>query len=280
MAGSPDLIAELGSITADLATALKAAPDYLIRRLHGEERPEKLEFFYQPPAPQPQQVNDDNEPTPVGPVRHLAANAACTLCDDRTFPLRGFRREGKLPVLVLHYSGPMRKGDSLRDRSNEILFGSPEEDDLFGRMLGALNLAKDDFHYLQYPGCVFNPERSLAEDWNRRCGNCLKHVNETVSQNGIQLLLLLGASAVFLLSEEKARELAVSGGSMPIPLDVGTVPALVLRSPAAVLALERKRRLQADKSKESEEYAAALAEEKQVKQSMLDALKAARAKLV
>ena len=278
------LLAEFAELTGDLAVALQSEADEWVLRVHGEDRPEEIEFTYTPPADKTDPREDTNAPdaaarAPTAP-RTLTANAACTLCADRTFPLRRFRRPGRLPVLVLHYSGPFRPGDSLRDRSAELLFGTPEEDGLYDRMLQALELTRDDFHYLQYPGCVFNPERSLPEDWNRRCGNCLKHLNETVSTNGIRLLLLFGMSAVFLLSEEKARAMALTAETLPVPLDAGELPALVLRSPAAVRALEKKRAGLVSKGRDDPDYQKAMEEEKRVKQSMLDALRAARSRFL
>lgn len=272
---------EFGRIVADLASALEYEGEAWIARFHGEDRPWKMDFSYVPREKEEEAPASPDEIAPrPATSRSVPANTACTLCPDRTYPLRRFSREGRLPVLVLHYNGPFRPTDSIRDRSADMLFGSEEEERLYERMLGALELKKDDFHYLQYPGCVFNAERSLPEDWNRRCGHCVTHVNRAVAENEIRLLLLFGLSAVFLLSEDRARSLAQSGEVQPIPLDAGEVPALVLRSPAAVLALEHRRAALAQKGKETEDYRRALEEEKRVKQSMLDTLRSARGRFL
>ena len=189
------------------------------------------------------------------------------------YPVRKYRRTGKKPILLLYYNGAF--GTRQRpDRSDKLHFATKEEDDLFGRMLTAAGLSMDEIYFQEYPACHFNDSRSLPEEWNDRAGHCLGHVNDTIKEFDIRAVLLTGPAAIFLLSEEKAREHALSGEPLPLPLADRELPALVLRSPAALLALEAKReKLKAAGPEREADYKQTVQEEKQIKKAILQSLK-------
>ena len=145
-------------------------------------------------------------------------------------------------------------------------------------MLEAVNLSVADFHYQEYPACHFNPVRSVATDWRERGAHCLTHVRDTVEREGIRLLMLTGPAAVILLGEEEAQRLSKAAGRVDVDTGSKRLPALVMRSPAALIALERKR-LRLKEQGDQDEFARVTAQEKEIKSSMLQALRAALGEL-
>ncbi|MBI3395867.1 MAG: hypothetical protein HY042_08535, partial [Spirochaetia bacterium] len=204
-----DPVALFGAITADLAVALADADiaSELIWQGEGEIKPEHAEFVYQPP-PKAKPSASGAAAGPIDVPAHvresLPPNASCTLCRERMYPVRQFKREGRLPILILHHAGPAPGAKVRPDRSARFVLGSPEEDDVFARMLKAAGLDFDGPHFQEFPACHFNAERSTQPDWQRRATSCLKHVAHTVTTSGIRLILACGHAAVALLGEEKA----------------------------------------------------------------------------
>jgi hypothetical protein len=281
---------DLGLVLRDFARALRADPDALIAAYASEPDPDSVQLVYHPPAPTPgagaalpgTATGAAASPLAVPgvgagiPTGELPANFRCDLCPDRMYPVRRFNREGRRSILVLYHSGSYgARGPARLDRSRETIFGSPEEDDLFGRMLGAVNLELEELHYQEYPACHFNAVRSTSDDWKERGEHCLSHVRDTVHRHKIDLLILTGPAAVILLGEDRARELSAQCGRAMIPAGDREVPALVMRSPAALIALETKRKRLQSRGDDPAATTAAIEEEKRIKKQVVAALKAA-----
>lgn len=279
---------ELKNLVDDLRESLTESPEHFVSGYDLEIPPLEVELIYSPreaptsgagkkhsPAGQ-EEEREIHEP-PIS----LKANQRCTLCDDRLYPVKRYRLEGRMPLLILHYNGPFGKNNIPGDYSDKFIFGSRGEDELAARMFEAAGFSPQDPFYQQYPACHFNSDRSLPEDWNRRCENCLKHVVDTVKESGVRALLVTGASAIFLLGEEKARELARSGEILtPEQSGIG-LPVASIRSPAALLALEHSRRVlqQNRDGSRAAKLNAIIAEEKRIKSGILATLKRMRSLL-
>lgn len=277
------LPADIIETAREFALALEADPDGLIWRLATEPDPAEIPLVLRAGTPAGLSGDAAREASPgpgatgrAGeiPAANLPANMRCTLCADRMYPVRRFTRSGRQPALVLYFAGSFGKGPPKRDRSRELIFGTPEEDDLFARMLRAAGLAPEDLHYQEFPACHFNPVRSTPADWEERGRNCLAHVQDTVEREGVRLLLVTGPAAVALFGETRARELSTRSELAPLALGDAQMPALVLRSPGALLAMERKRERAREAGRE-QEMNDLVAEEKAVKGAMLAALKQA-----
>lgn len=173
--------------------------------------------------------------------KELPKNMSCQLCPDRIYAVRRYLIPGNLPVLVLRYNYPIdERMPALPDRSDRSRFPRKEEEELFSRMLNAAGFSLEDLYYQELPACHFDP-RSLPDEWNRRTENCLKHVRNTVEEKNIRFLLVTGAAAVLLFGDQ-AKVFAESSRIIDFPVKEGlTLPCLVVRSPAALLAMERQR---------------------------------------
>lgn len=309
----------LGQTLSDFAVALASEPGGLIAAFDTEPHPDMVALVYHPPAAAPRaQIpgaapaapggvipgtggtsgpSDGGAAVPAAPgprkgitpiSANLPANFVCELCEGRMYPVRKFQRPASgntsRPILVLYHSGSFGRGPARLDRSRDFIFGSPEEDDLFSRMLGAVQLQIGDLNYQEYPACHFNAVRSTPEDWSERGEHCRQHVRKAVNEREIRLLILTGPAAVILLGPEQARALAESSSQTDIDLgEQIRVPALVMRSPAALIALEQRRlKLKAGALNSPDAEAAlrkAVAEEKQIKTQVVAALKASLAAL-
>ncbi len=264
----------------DLRFVLNETAGELVPAYAGERSPLEIDFLYRPAPATPARGSriptpgrEPQAPVEPAPRREPTVNARCSLCPDRMYPVRRYRRNGKRPILMLYFNGAFGSRQK-PDRSDKLLFATAEEDGLFARMLQAAGLALDDLYYQEYPACHFNDSRSLPEEWTARATHCLGHVNETIRQFDIRVLLLTGPAAIFLLSEEKAREHAENGLPLSLPLADRQVQTLVLRSPAALLALEQKReKLKAAGPEKEAEYQKTVQEEKRIKSAILASLK-------
>ena len=173
--------------------------------------------------------------------KELPDNVACTLCADRLYAVRRYLIEGSLPILVLRYSYPINeKSKPLPDRTDRSYFATAEEEDLFRRMAASVSINMNQLFFQEFPACHFDP-RSLEEDWNRRTTNCLVHLRNTVSRHNIKFLIVTGASAILLFGS-RAKQLAEASTVFEFPLtEKLSLPCLVLRSPAALIAMEKQR---------------------------------------
>lgn len=272
-----EVIDELAAVLADPAQA-----DEIVMRYAGEPDPVALDFMYAPLATAGTSVpqkNGKSEPAEKRtrsepPAVTLTPNAACRLCPGRMYPVRRFQREGKGRVLFLYFNGAVEPGKVRTDKSDKNILGSAEEDDLLFRMLTAAQFAKDEVTFQEFPACHFSADRSTPEDWTERASHCRVHLEAVIERLGLKRIIATGPAAFFLLGREKALAMAASGISHPVQLAAGKIPVTVVRSPAALLAMEKKRRKM---DREAPEYAELVAEEKLVKDRILASLKAARA---
>ncbi len=264
-------IQEFGSIVQDLAAALSYR-EIPAAAFTGEDDPFMMEFVYRPPAKSETKAEVIGaQPRP--PVHILTTNAACSLCSGKLFPVRNFFRSGRLPVLFLHYNGAYNSGARTRtDKSHQYIFGGAAEDAIFKKMTGTLGLGPEDFYFQEYPACHFNPVRSLPEEWDERAKNCRIHIAETIKNSNIKHLVICGPSAIFAFGQEKARELAESGQKAQAEFGGHSLPAIVIRSPAALVSLEKKRAENKGRP-EDPEYKKILKEEIQIKKATLEALR-------
>ena len=266
--------ADVAQLAREIIYILERNENELIPYYSNEPRPDEIEILThtattqkQKQIPQPSKAKDLNIQAPV--------NFHCELCQARLYPVRNFFRlasgENKLPILVLHYNGAFHSQNALeakRDLSTQFIFGGKEEDGLFERMLNKLKLHLQDFHYQEYPACHFNAHRSTAEDWQQRAEHCTKHVEATIQQHNIGRLILCGAAAIALLGKEKAKQMANKASVFPISLGNRKLTCISLRSPAALLSLEKQR----SKEKEEQVRNEILQQEKAIKGNMLTAM--------
>jgi hypothetical protein len=185
---------ELAGLTEELAAYL-LEDSSIVPNYTGEDNPFRLDFLYTPSAKRVAELQITNEKndslflhsgkegsmtsgSAAGSGTVTAArNLRCTLCNDKLYALRKYKRTSceTAGILVLSYSGRIDSSSGFRDRSDEVVFNTAEEDDLFKRMVKAAGLDfEKDFVFQQYPACIFNAERSTPEDWNRRNTNCLE----------------------------------------------------------------------------------------------------------
>ncbi len=281
---------QFADIVEDLARIIKKGTDLPLLRIKGEKSPLDVPLVYAPPSSRERESSVNFEESLRSAVQSgehkaeqkserqvasgLPANYRCTLCSNRLYPIKKFRREGRSPIAVLHYTGPVTREPEKPDRSQQYILGGEEEDSLFRRMFEAAGGDMDDIHFQEYPACRFDHTSSIPEDWNERCQNCLTHVESLIQQHKIRLLILTGPSSYLMLSEDKAKQMALSGESLPIEIGNHQVNVIVIRSPMALLAYQKKRET-LKKAGRTEEYTKLLAEEKSVKTRILESLKKA-----
>lgn len=280
---------ELASIVFDITRILGSGKGVPVLFFKGEKSPERIKLVYEPPertkssGVESPHFAGENEISSKEPLSHervtaLPVNFRCTLCQDRLYPIRRFRKPGDGKIAVLHYTGSVMKEAPRPDRSDQYILGGEEEDSLFARMFKAAGLEIKDIHFQEFPACRFNESDSMPEDWNRRCANCLVYVEQLIADNDLKLVILTGPASYLLLSEEKARAMATSGEIMPLEMAGRMVDFLVIRSPAALLAYSRKReKLKSEGNQEA--YQKILQEEKAVKTRILESLKTAARKV-
>ena len=200
----------------------------------------------------------------------LAANFRCELCTPRLYAVNKYLRTGNLPVLVLYYNAAFKAGPLQRDRSAAHVLGGLKEDELWQRLVQKLGFAVNDLYYQEYLACHFNASRSSETDWQQRAANCRGHVQATVHKYNIQQIILCGNAAIAMLGGEQAAKHAQQAQVFEVALtDQQKLPCVVLRSPAALLALERQRQMAADAAN----YQRLLAQEKEIKNNILSALR-------
>ncbi len=228
----------------------------------------------------------------------LPVNFTCSFCKPRLYPVRRYFRIGTKPLLCLYYNAPFgTAAPLLPDRSQSFLFGKKETDEIFERMLKALAVEKDTLYYQEYPACHFDHSRSSEADWQHRAQACLPYLLRTLEVCGIQKALLCGNAATALLGQERASRAAKEASVFPYHFkdQAGSfakqIACVVIRSPAALLALEeqrikaqRQKKLQTQDSGRQESdslgaelerrYAKLLAQEKAIKAQTLAALRA------
>ena len=134
----------------------------------------------------------------------------------------------------------------------------------------AFNFTLDDLYFQELPGCNFNPNQQ--NNWPEIVNNCMEHVYDTIENESIQCVIIIGAAAQLYFNntaEENMNDIFF------IDCNNRKIPAIVSRSPESVLALESKRAKYED-NKSSADYITAKEEEIHVKKSILSQLELIR----
>ncbi|MCB1192851.1 MAG: hypothetical protein H7A23_26790 [Leptospiraceae bacterium] len=239
-----------------------------IYRLQNEEYPEKIQFFWRKQSPKI--ASPELKVVPKPSVFSIEKNFVCKLCKNKLSGIRSFIKKGNKPVLVLHYSGEYRKGrKAISKTSSELIFRTEEENDVFNRMIQKVfGFSFREFFYQEYPACNFNPNETDT-NWEERMINCEEYVKETITKENIQAILMVGASAVLKYGKERAHELI--GKTTDFEVENSKIPMIVLRSPEAVLSLEKKSKT-FEKNKNSDDYKKAKNEENSIKKQIIEEL--------
>lgn len=273
-------IKEFNEIVQDLAVTLQGAG--LVRHFDDEPPPERLGLVRPRirhtagkaagPKASFTKTNTESEPDQKQPgvvnaaARPLRINEKCKDCPDRLFAARNFKRQGSGKSLVLYYNARLDSNETPFDKPGYIFSGP--EDELFERMLSSVGLSMTQMHFQQLPGCFFHSAGSSPEDWNARTMNCLRHVYDTIREEDIQSVVAVGTAAVLLFGEEEAKALAESGSWTRFTYNDADLPCLVLRSPASLIALEKKRKQSTGEQKDKIKQ-----KEVQIKKAIVDSLK-------
>ncbi|MEM7179811.1 MAG: hypothetical protein AAF518_02785 [Spirochaetota bacterium] len=195
-------------------------------------------------------------------------NFTCRRCPQKLSGIRNFIHHGKVPILILHYTGEYRPNKPIfAKRFRGQIFRTRESEDLFNRMTEKVfGLDYKSFYFQEYPACTFSHEHSVPEDWQKRLLQCNLHVQNTIQQYGIKGIFLLGASAVFYYGRQHAQQML--DNSTTFDFSGLQVPGVVLRSPEAILQLEHKKKQFAEKP-DSAEYQKFKEEERRVKKNIV-----------
>jgi hypothetical protein len=198
-------------------------------------------------------------------------NFACKLCSQKMAGVPNYKREGQLPILVLHYTGEIRKGQPQFVRKGKtLIFRTTEIEDLFARMIQkSMGFDYKSMYFQEFPACTFNHNHSTDIEWKNRMDNCTMFVKETIEEHKIQAVIMIGAAAVLFYGKEEAKKMADQLLDFNF---LGTkIKGIVLRSPDAILALETKKKSLAD-DKESADYKKVVEEEKNIKIQIVEQL--------
>jgi len=147
-------------------------------QLRKEPDPEDIRIHWQPlKIDSPEPVKQVQIPSISGDEHR---NIKCSKCSERISGIRSFYKKGRKPVLVLTYTGEIRKGHRLVSRKNQDLrFKTAAADDLFARMISrAFGLEPGDLYYQEMPACNFSTD--LDNDWKKIVQNCMDIVFDTV----------------------------------------------------------------------------------------------------
>ena len=193
---------------------------------------------------QPSQV-DSQKPEmrklPSSSATVRSENQQCKLCEKRILAVRKFfklglnqERKGKKhkKIMIANYNGPYRQ---LRrtDQSQRFFFNTLQEDILMKEILNcdaSTNL--NSYSFLELPGCHFDGRKSLHEDWLQRAGNCQLHLTNKVKAHGIEAIILIGLTALWLLGQERASKFAEQKEAQLVQFADYQLPCIVLHSPS------------------------------------------------
>jgi hypothetical protein len=282
--GSDSFDAEIAKIAGDLIHLLRHQREGVVLHYSDEPDPASIELILHSAvaekreSPQVDVRGRTDAPKaqrelPKERAReNLPANYLCSLCENRMYPVRKYRKNGKLPILVLHYNGQPGSSVVRPDRSDRHIFGSEEEDDLFFRMCRAAGFEPDDFFFQEFPACHFGSQSGSESEWNLRMKNCLMHVKNTIEANRIRLLIFMGPSALLFFGKAEALRKSTSMEISEANIDGLPIPSLVLRSPAALLSMEKRRAVADEESRKR-----LTGEESAIKKAILESLKKCRA---
>ncbi|TGL59431.1 hypothetical protein [Leptospira sarikeiensis] len=246
--------------------------EFPILRRQGEKDPEDLDLEWKESWTWSSTSQKESGTAPIPgiqmriPPKKEDRNFSCKLCPDRLSAIRHFIIRGRKKILVLHYTGETVSGKQSYVKTSPLkIFRSSEAEDVFDRMIQKVfGFTMKEFYYQEFPGCLFSQDRSTEDDWKRRTNNCRIQVQETVQEEEIQGIILLGAAAPLLFGKDEAI------GQMGKTLEFQPgVPMVVLRSPEAILAAEQKRK---SSKADSPEFQEAKKKEIEVKESILSQL--------
>jgi uracil-DNA glycosylase family 4 len=173
----------------------------------------------------------------------LNENFQCNLCKDKVYAVKNYFKKPESkpsPILVLYYNASPDSKKLPRDNSDKYYFSSKEEDELFERMLNKINLSLKNLYFQEFVACHFSPNSS-SEDWEQRAKNCYYLLEKNIEEFRIEQILLVGYAALLLLGKE-AIHLAKNSKIIPLNVKEKQIPAMVIRSPLALLTLEQKRK--------------------------------------
>lgn len=267
------VFSELKGILRDLKFLIQKN-EFPILRKQGEEHLENLDIQWKDSWAWLPVTGDSQKAAPSQSAKILAKipakkedrNFACKFCPERLSAIRHFIVRGRKKILVLHYTGETIPGKESYVKTSPLkVFRTAEAEDIFERMIQKVfGFSMKEFFYQEFPACLFSQDRSQEGDWKRRTENCKAHVLETIQEEGIQGIVLLGAAATLYFGKEEAsRQMGRTLEFIP-----GT-PMIVLRSPEAILAAELKRK---NSKPESPEFQDAKKKEIEVKESILSQL--------
>ncbi|TGJ99118.1 hypothetical protein EHO59_14660 [Leptospira semungkisensis] len=266
----PGILRELKGILQDLKFLIQT-DQFPILKKQGELDPNDLDLNWKESWNWPLVSSSKPQASMPGiqvrtPVKKDDRNFTCKLCPDRLSAVRHFLIRGRKKILVLHYTGETSPGKESYVKTSPLkVFRSPEAENVFDRMIQKVfGFTMKEFYYQEFPGCLFSQDRSNESDWKRRTENCRIQVNETVQEEGIQGIILLGAAATLLFGKEEATKQM----GKTLEFQPG-VPMIVLRSPEAILAAEQKRK---SSKSESPEFQDAKKKEIEIKESILSQL--------
>ncbi len=183
-------------------------------------------------------------------------NQNCLLCKNKLFAVQKYFKkpeEDPKKIMVLHYNGSLDPNKISKDVSAKYFFSSQEEDDLFNKMLSKVNLNLKHLYFMEFVACYF-PSNSTQEDWIERVKNCFVFLKKNIYENTIEKLIITGNSALLFFGEE-AKYYANQSSILDLAIEDKKISALVIRSPLAILTLEKKRKEYEEKLKKfKEEY--------------------------
>lgn len=186
----------------------------------------------------------------------LSENQACTLCKNKLYAVRNYFKkpvENPKNILIISYNGSLDEKKIPKDMSHQYYFGSLEEDQLFNKMLENVNLNLKNLYFMEFIACHFSPN-STKEEWEERVKNCFYYLNKNIQENKIEKLLIVGNTALLLFQEE-AQSLAKQSSIINFKLENLEIPSLIIRSPFAILTIEKIRKeFETKLEKYKEEY--------------------------
>ncbi|MBE7411310.1 MAG: hypothetical protein L6Q54_00995 [Leptospiraceae bacterium] len=242
---------------------------FSILRKREEKDPESIAFVY---PKKPKQADVIKSPSGIlfkEQISKEERNFLCRLCIDRLSGIRTFKRNGRKKILVLHYTGETKKGRKLFVKKSKYqVFRTKEAETIFEKLIQkTFGFSYLEFFYQEYLGCNFLPDSSNNSDWLRRAENCKSQVKETLEEDEIVGVIMLGSSAVLSMGIEKAKK--IEGHIEEYSYNGKKIPQIVIRSPEAILQIqEKKKKIQI----ESDDYKTLQNEEEQLFQKLYEQL--------
>lgn len=256
---------EFASLLSDVEFLIEKN-EFEIYSFSHEKKPTEIHLKWNP-------VFTSSAKTSITPTKpnSLDKNFTCKLCPKKLGAIRNFAHKGTKPILVLHYTSEFRKGQAALTKSNpNLTLRTRESEDLFDRLIKKVfGFSSKELFFQEYPACTFNHNSSTPEEWSFRLNSCDSHVKNTIQENGIRAIILMGSAAVLRLGAEKAKE--KTGKIEPLAFGDIEVPTIVIRSPEGVFSLEDKRK-KLESNKTAEAYKLAKKEEDEVKLSLVEHL--------